>query len=130
MQDELALAVHMDVDRGCLRVNTETVVPVLLADSVCHHPLEIVFAETRERQGDHDRIPRVTEDGEVGNLLLCVHFGLLLSSCSFEHCALGYLHNSMYYALCQQSKNRAKTLIPCHTSFPYPYSGFVIYSLL
>ena len=53
--DELTLAVHMDVDWVRLRVKTKTVVPVLLIDGLCDHPFEVVFTQTREREGNHDR---------------------------------------------------------------------------
>ncbi len=94
VQDELALTVHVDIDRGCLRVNTETVVPVLLADIFGDYPLEVVLTQTRKREGNHDRLSVLailgveTEDREVGSLLHLVHFGppsiklLLRATCS------------------------------------------------
>ncbi len=83
VQDELALTVHVDVDRVCLRVDTETVVPVLLADILGDHPLEVVFVQTREREGNHNGLLVLavlgveTENRQVRSLLHLVHLDLL-----------------------------------------------------
>lgn len=63
--DELALAVHMDVNRVCLRVETETVVAVLLLDALGDNPLEVVFTEMRKRQGDDNGFLHGTHNREI-----------------------------------------------------------------
>lgn len=76
--DELALAVHVDVDRVCLRVDAIAVMPVLLVDGRRDDPLEVVFTEARERQGHDHGFRRGTQDREVRNRFQLVHLRIPL----------------------------------------------------
>ena len=71
--DELALAVHVAVDGICLWVEPIAVVAVLLLNGRSDHPFEVVFPETRKRQGDHNGFLGGTQNREVRGVLLLVH---------------------------------------------------------
>lgn len=73
--DERALAVHVDVDRVCLRVQPIAIVKVLFLDGRCDHPLELVFPKPRQGEFDDDGLGGGAQDGNVLRLLLLTHEG-------------------------------------------------------
>ena len=104
--DERALTVHMDVHGPSLRMEPVSVMEVFLPYGLCAiHELELVFTQTRERQGNHDGHGGGAQNGNVFRLLCLVHTDLLQGA-PLSGIALRYLYysiNSMYMSIAKRA---------------------------
>lgn len=119
--DELALAVHMDVNWVCLRVEPKAIVTVLLLNGRSDHPFEVMFPETRKRQGDHNGFLGGTQNREVRGVLLLVHFMDSFQVSPLSSVLSGFNILTLLYSSVNSSIEHSFTHIfgglPDHTTF-------------